>query len=123
VRVSEGIDADDLGFADPLQEIGHHFIELVVADLDAIRVADGFDLDLAVALLRRDFERRVCLLDQHLAWLVVAGYLEVHLHFCAADVAMGFTVCVASCGIVGSPAPGVRAAVAGITIFSPQDGN
>src|SRR5450759_1148851 len=48
MRVTERIDADDVRLANLHQEGRHHLVELVMADLDAVRVPDGFDVDLFV---------------------------------------------------------------------------
>lgn len=56
VAVVDGVDADDVGLADFGDEFGDDFIKAVVADFDAVDVADGLDAEFAIAFLGGDFE-------------------------------------------------------------------
>src|SRR6266478_4542094 len=67
VRVADGIDADDVGLADLGQEITDHFVEAIVADFDAIGVANRLDADNFIGVFGH-LERHQGLLDQALRW-------------------------------------------------------
>src|ERR1017187_358741 len=51
VRVRQWTDTVDVVFADLFEEMRQHFVELVVTDLDAIRMPHGFHTQLFVGFL------------------------------------------------------------------------
>lgn len=57
VRVGQRRDADDIGFADLLEVVRDEFVEFIVTDFDAVRMADGFDTDFFIGVFGRNFER------------------------------------------------------------------
>src|SRR5438094_1407665 len=60
--IGDRIEADDVGFTDFPEEIADDLVKAIVADFDAISVANGFGADLFVRVFR-DFERGERLFD------------------------------------------------------------
>ena len=50
--VGDGIEADEVGFTDFAEEIADDLVEAIVADFDAVGVANGFGPDLFVSVFR-----------------------------------------------------------------------
>lgn len=118
--VGQRRETHDVGFADLLQKIGDHLVKLVVPDLDAIRMADGLDLQFAVGLLGGDFERRAGFSMRLAAGLSCTGTFRCISTLAAADEEMGLTGCAGSAGTGAAAGRGLGAE--GMTIFSEHEG-
>lgn len=77
--IGDGVDADDVGLADMIKEIGNFFIEPVLADLLAVRPLDGLDPHPLVGFLGRHLQRLIGLLDEGFGGSGVIGHTEVLL--------------------------------------------
>ena len=51
--IGQGCNAYDISFADLSEKIGDNLVKLVMTDLDAIGMLDGFDFDLFIETLQK----------------------------------------------------------------------
>src|SRR5438552_3344010 len=79
--VGDWVDTDNIVFPYLAKEVADNFVKTIVADFDAVSMANGFGANFLVDVLGGHFQRGQGFLDQTFGWSLVDGHAQVHFDF------------------------------------------